>query len=169
MANVRGVDIQFKAILPEQMRDVEFFIAAMAQEVVSNLEDGEKLFDGATATWKEQPKWNIRIKPRKNDLVGRLYTQSHPFTWVELGTKVRWRMMSSDFTAKSEPGSLIARPGSGKATGFFRGQPKRPGIRARDFRVEVARLLQPRFERKVTTRMASEASRLFIPGTSVRR
>jgi hypothetical protein len=161
MARLTGIQIEFRPIHPEQMRGEGAIIAAMSREVQKILETAEQEgFDSATATWEHKPKWTIRIKSRKRDLVGRLATQSKPFTWVELGTKLRWRKMSPDFSPKSRVKNLQAHSGSGRATGFFKTRP-RPGITARDFRVVVAEKMQPKFESNVTTALVREAGMFF--------
>jgi hypothetical protein len=161
MARSTGIQIQFKPILPNTI-NTTMVLTQLTSGVKEAAEMAEqKYFAQSYSTWRHKPKWTIKLKSRKNDIVARLATSSKPFTYVELGTLSggRWRRMSKNFISKTNPGRLGSAPGAGKAEGFFT-HPVR-GLRPRNFRVIVAKRMQPEFQRIMTKRMAIIGSVFF--------
>ncbi len=165
MARATGIDIRFKPILPNDIntKAALSIITLAVQEAAEKAE--KKYFAQSYSTWKHKPKWTFKIKTRKNDLVGVLATSSKPYTYIERGTRSRWRKMSRDFTSKTTPGKLASGAGTGKATGFFRRPMK--GIKARDFRVIVAERMQPEFIR-IGTKAMFKVATIFFTGPKIR-
>lgn len=131
----------------------------MREATWAEIKTDKKIMNDYTSTWTEPPKWAIRSKRVARGYQTQLSTQDKKFIWVEHGTKKRFRRMSPDFSAKSTVGSLRARPGSGKALGFYK--TPRPGIKARNNLETLAQERTPIFVKKLQLELNANASKLF--------
>jgi len=100
------------------------------QALWKEIQTDVKIMREYTSTWEHKPRWNVRSKRIARGYQVGMFTTDKRFIWVEKGTSVRWRRMSQGWQSKSRRGSLAARPGQGKALGFYK--TPRKGIEARD-------------------------------------
>ena len=127
-----------------------------------------KLLTQATRTW--QPAVRFRTDRRVAGLRAevRVSTKDIRFISVDRGTKKRWAIMSHDFKPKSQVRSLRASSGAGGTV--IRGSkamiargiaPIRPGIKARNFSVEVRKIRRPVFHYNMRRAMKRAAKGTF--------
>lgn len=78
--------------------------------------------------------------------VGGVVERDTPMTWLGVGTKVRYRVMSRNFKSRTIPGGgLFTRTPKGGGVSWG----KRPGIKPRKFTDDVIRKTRRDFEREV--------------------
>lgn len=110
-----------------------------------------KLFDRATRTWTPAVRFRTDTRVFGDRATVKVSTRDIRFISVDKGTRTRWAVMSSDFQAKSQIRSLTARRGKGgtvirgKAAMQKRNIAPRPGIKPRNFSVEVRKIRRPIF------------------------
>lgn len=139
-----------KSLRPRPMN-----VSGYRDEILSQLrKEGTQmrnLFDRATRTWKPSVRFRTDVRVSGNDAEVKVSTKDIRFISVDKGTKVRWAVMSSDFSPKSQVRSLTASSGKGGSVIRGRGAMQkrnispRPGIKARNFSVEVRKVRRPIF------------------------
>lgn len=119
-------------------------VQSVSKAVDKEMDIIERLFDKATSTWstKNKPVWKRVQRLGGNNFKATLSTRSTPFAYIETGTKERWARMDPRFRAKSKPRVIGASPGAFPRP-IMRGRSNmkraRPGIKAREWRDEIAR------------------------------
>lgn len=111
----------------------------------------KQLFAKTTRTWKPPARFRIDKRVAGNDAEVRVSTKDVRFINLDKGTKKRWAVMSNPYTAKSRVRVIGSRPGRGKAV--IKGKQAmtqrnikpRPGIKAREFSVEIRKRRRPIF------------------------
>lgn len=152
--------IRIDPILPGRMND-KILDKILRQATREEIRGAVKDMKAYVSTWKDEdkPKWSIRSKKTARSYETRMTTRDQPFVWVEVGTSKRFRRMSAGFRAKTRPGSLTPRPGSGKAEGFYK--TARPGIKARNNLETMAKLRGNAFVTKTQIKINAAVSTLF--------
>jgi len=103
-----------------------------------------KLYAGTARTWNNKPDFTVEINGRADRIEVLAGTDSKIYGYVDLGTRVRRAIMSSDWRSKTKPGSLKSGAGRGSVV-FISKKVNRPGIRARGFSEKI----KQKIERKV--------------------
>src|SRR5450759_2671498 len=80
-------------------------------------------------TWKNVPKFERVVEISGDTVTVMVGTDDLIYKFVDLGTRVRYATMSPDFKAKTRPGILGSRAGSGEMLFVDKKHPK-PGIQA---------------------------------------
>lgn len=106
---------------------------------------GEVMIDRTTATWEHTLRVKAEVKGRGGDYTMLLKLspekQAQIWHWLDEGTDVRYAIMTPDFVAKTVPGSLDSRAGSGGVIIVDTSNPQ-PGIQARGWSPEIAKKTQ---------------------------
>ena len=164
--------IAIKPLPPENldaealMRPLRVAFKAQAKAIVRE-------FGKGTSTWTHRPTWNIKYIGFTGRAIWKaiISTSDTPFVWVEMGTKVRKRTLSRDWISKTQPRKLASGSGQGRATGFTK-RHHMPGIKARDFRVIIAKQQQVTFEARMRATMIRSSKHMFsgrAPGSTTKR
>lgn len=110
-----------------------------------------KLFEKTTRTWSPPIRFRITPRVRGDRAIVKVSTKDIRFISVDKGTRVRWAVMSSDFSPKSKIRTLRSFKGRGgtvirgKAAMQKRNIAPRPGIKPRNFSVEIRKIRRPIF------------------------
>lgn len=107
----------------------------------------KRSFQKTVRTW-EHPVTFHQITESRPDPTVLVYTDDDIYGYVSGGTRVRYVVMTPDFSPKTRPGLLDSRPGRGGVSHFDFRHP-RPGIQARKFDVLVERRHKKRHQREV--------------------
>lgn len=103
---------------------------------------GEVMVERTTATWDTKTTVKAEVKGRGGDYVLALNItpekQALVWHWLDEGTDVRYAIMTPDFVAKTVPGSLDSRSGSGEVIIVDTAHPQ-PGIKARGWSKEITK------------------------------
>lgn len=102
----------------------------------------------AVSTWDEQPLFEIESEENEDKIFYSIFTDDRIFYFIDKGTRIRFATMTRDFSPKSVPNSLVARPGSG---GLAYVNPRRPrrGIEPRNFMITVYEKRRPIYVSKL--------------------
>ena len=92
-------------------------------------------FGETVRTWEDKPKFRQETETHPEPAVA-VYTEDEVYGYVSGGTRVRRAVMSQDFSPKTRPGQLRARPGRGGVV-FISRKIELPGIEAREFPAQV--------------------------------
>lgn len=146
-------------------------IAKYRDEIISTLKkEGvafNRLYKSSSSTWKPSVPFEIKLSIGFREAKIRVSTKDIRFISVDKGTSTRWAVMSADFSPKSQVRSLRARKGSGdsvirgKTAMMKRNIRPRPGIKPRDFSVEVQKIRRPIFFRNMQRAMKRAAKGTF--------
>jgi hypothetical protein len=138
---------------------------SIMKEMEKVAEEGKQLFEQVTSTWSSytKPTFAVHSQMDPGQIAVRIQLQAPTASAVDTdisvfgllddGTDVRYAHMTSDFAAKTAPGSLFASAGSG---GFSHLGYALPGIQAREFSDSVAKAIQQKMEDAIN-RGAAEA------------
>jgi len=148
--------VEWKLIQPGRINVtgyIDKLKAALAAEV--DTIDGE--FHKTTATWNHQPAFEKKVDmANAMDLRGSVMTTDKIYTYITRGTRIRYATMTPGFVAKTSPGHIGSGPGRGGVLFISRKHP-RPGIKARNFDIVIARRAHTRLNRSMKAAM-KEAS-----------
>ena len=118
-------------------------------------------FGYGVKTWVSKPKFTFKTTRDLSLVVG---TNDDVYKFINWGTETRWAVMSPDFVAKTRPGRLNARGGSGRVmirgkSGMFLAGRRFPqqGIEARRF----DKLVMIRMERNLNKMIPTLIRRLI--------
>ncbi|MBN9393108.1 MAG: hypothetical protein J0I20_34060 [Chloroflexi bacterium] len=125
---------------------------AIEKKLTLTAADAQIDFIKLVSNWKDKVVFTIKTLPMERQ-VG---TSNRIFKFVSQGTPVRYAYMSTDFMAKTKPGSLTSGSGAGRKWGVNVNNP-RPGIKARDFDKQIAE----KYQKKFGPAIQKELSRLF--------
>ena len=110
-------------------------------------------YDKTIATWKVRPIFTIKYESTAEGESAIISTDNNIYRFLHDGTKIRWAIMSADFSAKTTPHVLGSNMGSGrailkgrKAMGKAGIQTAMPGIKAREWTQEILRLYETKFQ-----------------------
>lgn len=125
------------------------------------------LFDKTTRTWDRKVRFRTDVRVSGNVAEVKVSTKDTRFIAIDKGTKIRWAVMSSDFKAKSQVRVIGSRRGSGKPV--IRGRRAmmarnirpRPGIKARNFSIEIRKRRRPIFFNNMRRAMKRAAKNTF--------
>ena len=126
------------------------------------------LYAKSTRTWKPPVRFRTDVRVAGVDAVVKVSTKDKRFIFVDKGTSRRWAVMSPGYSPKSQVRSLTARMGRGRvvvrgeqamrATGHIR---PLPGIKARNFSIEIRKLRRRPFFTNMRRAMARAARGTF--------
>jgi hypothetical protein len=143
-----------KAIIVK-VPDFDSLIEELARDVNTTVNAIDQQYKKTYRTWQHKPdfkKTKAVITKRRiagNTGIHKKVSKENPYQFVEKGTRVRYATMSPDFKAKTRPGLIVSRKGTGGVLFVNRNKP-RPGIKKRDFTGQIRKREQPKFTRLVT-------------------
>lgn len=143
-----------KPIIPKGI-NVAKFQANVLAEMQREVRTDKELFKRTVNTWQKPPAFNTVIELQGPDLVGLTFTDSEVYRYIDMGTRVRWALMTSDFRAKTKPTVLSSTKGKGgaiimgKQAMQARGIKPRPGIKARKFAHTIMKIRKPLFKKNI--------------------
>lgn len=141
MANM----ISFKPIKPQRL-DVQA-LRDFADEVTRDITDDiDQLFHATTQDFATEVPFEREYSRTDSQCRGFIYTDEARYFYLSEGTKERYVVMSDDFEPKTQPGRIPSEAGAGGVL-FYTTNPM-PGIEAREFEVQIAEELRPKFERR---------------------
>lgn len=117
------------------------------------------------SNWRPEhkPRWRTKTSSTSNRISVDLVTDSKPYIYIWAGTKIRYRVMSQDWVSKTQPGSLLAGSGQGRALGFG----VRPGIEARNWHEKVFDIRESIFNRKMRLAIGTALRSVFPHGGGI--
>lgn len=92
----------------------------------------KRLFEKTVATWKNKPKFVVEQKRTADRYQSFIHTTDKIYFFVSGGTKVRYAIMSANFSPKTRYKTLNSYRGRGKVVHISKKHPM-PGIKAREF------------------------------------
>ena len=110
-----------------------------------------KQFEIYVSTWNHKPFFETKggTHFKGGDISVGVSTDDQVFWWLELGTKIRYAVMTPDFQPKTAPGQIQSQSGQG---GFNYLDPMgHQGIEARHIAVEIAFQEESQFRKDVLT------------------
>ena len=116
-----------------------------------------------TETVVSKERLSVETAPHKTGKGGEIWW------YLELGTSIRWALMSSNFRAKTRSGKLRSYRGrgrvliAGRRAMTKRGIKPRPGIKARNWRAEVNRLRSRKFKSRIQKEFGIWAKTAITP------
>ena len=133
----------------------------LRQATKDEIKEAVKIMRHYTSTWEHKPTWNIKSKRVSGGYSTQMTSKSRELIYTELGTRKRYRRMSSNprFAPKTTPGSLTPSQGRGYAQGWYR-IPK-PGLKPRDNIGTMAKLRGPVFVAETQAKINRAAKQLF--------
>lgn len=164
--------ILIKAIKPKRKWYPEAFIIEIKKAGDREAKIIEGMYKNTVATWKDKPRFvrDVQVKLNKVSIVVRpdaRYNASKVFGYLDLGTKTRWALMSSDFAPKTRVRVIGSRQGSGKvvlrgrSAMLARGIGARRGITARKFSNEIAKRRRKYWHSNMNKAMAKAARQVW--------
>lgn len=142
---------RFEPIVPDLSaihEDPATTIRKLTDEVRKEADAIKGEYRKTTATWSSKNKPNFTVEAKTTSDGGfsiTVSTKDTPFVFIDGGTSVRYRVMSSDFSPKTKPGVIGSFLGRGGPRGFG----VRPGIQARRFSEIIAAQRQPEIVKRV--------------------
>lgn len=145
MVRIRVVALPAPSLQVNELRKkVRGFMLGYGQSVL------RKDFEATWSTWRTKPtyEFTFKIEGKRAELKAgpgvktRSATQGNKqFVWLDLGTRIRWAVMSPHFRPKTQPGRLRAGRGRAPYDPRYRGKkaltaqgiPPQPGIKPRGF------------------------------------
>jgi hypothetical protein len=118
----------------------EKYIKAIVEELDEDATQIQTEFRLSTSTWDNPAVFIIK---KSGEYERQIVTSDENYARLDKGTRIRRVVMTQDFIAKSQPGSLAARSGAGGVARFSK-YPL-PGIKARNFVKTLADGWQARF------------------------
>lgn len=150
--------LRLRAIIPPKiLLDAEAMSRAIENTLDNTAKNIKVDFDVTTQTWNERPDFEIE-KRAGYRFIG---TENEIYGYLNFGTRVRYALMSPDFSPKTRRGYIGSNKGRGGVILVSRRHP-RPGIEAREFDKAVQAkwegLMQNTFQRAIDAEV-SRASR----------
>ncbi len=157
--------VEFIPIVPKKLFDVRAFSVASEKLLKDEAKVLKREFDKTTKTFKHRVTFATKNTSTRNRLSQLVFASDKPYFFVVRGTRVRWALMSQDFSAKTRARVIGSRGGKGgvvilgKRAMQARGIAPRPGIKAREFDDVIIKLRQPKFLRSVNNAFAVAAKK----------
>lgn len=157
-----------KFVRPKNMDRVRFevlneVVAVIAEETLI----AKHMFERTVHTWRRKPGFTFEIKARSGlsrrervRIWSKVMTEHDIYFFITHGTRIRWALMSADFKAKTNVRFIGSDTGQGRAVLVGKramqaaGIPPRPGIKAREFDLEIQERRQRVFPRKMAMAVA---------------
>ena len=159
--------VAMKAIKPKRLK-----VDAFTQEWNKVLDDTaqHKLkpdIQSTIQTFKRKPDVEVKDTSKGNQLSRAVYIEDEIYFYLARGTRIRWALMSRDWRSKTKPKRIPAGHGQGRAIVVgrramqARGIAPRPGIKAREFDILIAKKRNRGFVKDVHKATVRAAKRAF--------
>lgn len=157
-----SISVEFTPIIPKKF-NVKVFSDAATKVLRDEAKAIKREFAKTTKTFKHKVSFSEKNTSTRSQLSRLVFTVDKPYFFVVRGTRIRWALMSQDFSAKTQARVISSRGGRGKVVILgkramqARGIAPRPGIKAREFDTEIVKLRQPKFKREAIRAFAKAA------------
>jgi hypothetical protein len=151
---------RIKAIKPELLK-VKNIRLELLNELRREGKDLKKEFDKTIAGWEgDRPTFKAQVSLAGSEAVVIVWPTGNTrgvekWVYLDLGTSIRWALMSRNWRSKTKPGKLQSGGGSGRVVIAGRRAmqrrniPPRPGIKARGWTVKIGRQYKRRFPNRI--------------------
>lgn len=151
---------RIKAIKPDYLK-VDNIRLALLNELRDEGKDLQSEFAKTTAGWEgDKPTFEQQISLDGNNAVVIVFPSGNTkgvekWVYLDLGTSIRWALMSNNWSSKTKPGKLQSGGGrgrvviAGRRAMQARGIGPRPAIKARGWSVKIGRQNQRRFPNRI--------------------
>lgn len=152
------------SIKPEKM-NTKVFEEGIFEALKQEGKEEVLLFSETTATWKNEPGFGTEVSSTSNKaqaVTGPVGSelQVNKWLWLNLGTRVRHALMSGNWRSKTMPGALRSGGGAGRVVRVSK-RIRRPGIKAREWTILIAKSRQKPFAALVGNHIGKAAVRMF--------
>jgi hypothetical protein len=157
--------VKLKFISPGKL-NIKKITNEIRKALKEEAKDIKKMYDMAVRTWEEKPKFQTNIVEGPNPSV-QVFTDDPVFTYIDLGTKKRWALMSGDWKSKTTSGMIGSSRGRGRAVlvgkkAFQKRRMRaRPGIKARHFTKNIMMVREPALRRRMEAAIKKGADETF--------
>ncbi len=140
-----------KSIKPRLVFNVKVLTGELKSELRNQGQIAKREFEKVVSTWSPRATFRVDWHERPNQAIVQVITNDKRFLWLDKGTRIRWAVMSRDFSPKTTYRTIGARSGGGRVV--IRGRqamqqrnikPRR-GIKAREFSKEILKRRKPSF------------------------
>jgi len=129
-------------VITAKVPTIDQFLKPFEDEMEHVVDLLEKKFDSSVATFAHKPAFERSVSTASSasvaNIVGSVSTDDTVYGFLNYGTSVRYATMTKGFVAKTKPGRISARAGSGRMAYVSKKKP-RPGIKARNFDLLIAK------------------------------
>ena len=137
--------IELEVIMPQKgVSDISALQVELKNILKEVIDEAEGHYDAVTETWDHNPDIEREQGMSGKDYYDQVGSDDDPMLWLDDGTSVRFAVMTKDFEAKTFVRELRSGPGAGGVA--FVGKEPQPGIEARNWTDEIAKLVQPKLE-----------------------
>lgn len=158
--------ITIHPIIPKKM-NLDAYRAAVTRALLEEGRTIQQEYEKISNGWDSPVQYDGKLIVNKLTAKITISTVDPRMVFLDLGTSHRWAVMSSDFKAKTRPGVIGSRRGAGQVV--IRGQvametrgiKARPGIKAREFSITIAKRREKPFERKVQNEITLASKNTF--------
>ncbi len=152
------------SIKPEKM-NIKVFEEGILEALKQEGKEEVPLFSETTAPWKNPPGFGTEVSSTANKaqaVTGPIGSklQVNKWLWLNLGTKVRHALMSGNWRSKTTPGVLRSGGGGGRVVKVSK-RIRRPGIKAREWTILIAKSRQKPFATLVGNHIGKAAIKAF--------
>lgn len=136
-------------------------LLAAARKAAASL---DKALETTTASWEgDKPEFESHISLTKTQvsiLPGMTGSELgiNKWLWLNFGTKVRYAVLSHDWSSKTTPGYVGSGPGTGRVVKIDVNNPQ-PGIEAREWSKTLAKWFAPIFKDVIQDALAAGTAR----------
>lgn len=147
-----AVSVEFKPIIPKEL-NIKAYSDAATKLLKQEAKIIKREFSKTTKTFNNPVKFAERNTSTRSQLSRLVFASDKQYFFVTRGTRIRWALMSQDFNAKTSARVIGSRRGRGRAVIIgkramqARNIAPRPGIKAREFDLEIVKRRQPKFVR----------------------
>ena len=157
--------IRIAPIIPKKMNIALYRVAvtgALQKEGQAILKSYKRISD----RFETPVSYDTKMKTKFNMSIT-VSTSDRRMVFLDLGTSTRWAVMSSGFSPKTTPRRISSRRGAGpagrrgRAAVQARGIAPRPGIKAREFSITIAKQRKKSFATNVQRAINKAAKNTF--------
>lgn len=148
--------LKLRAIIPKHLFNDKAIFNSLRAEANVQIRIIDRLYAKTYRTWSSKPTFDITDASTRTKISVRTGTNFPKMLFLDEGTRIRWAIMSGDFSAKTRPRAIGSRSGRGgavivgKRAMQARGIPPRPGIKAREFTTTIVDRRQKPYAKAMT-------------------
>ena len=136
----------FKAILPKKF-NARALTEGLISEVKKFSREAKVDLLRPTSMWSTSVLFTTQMTQTRARIRVVIFTEDERYRFLDQGTRVRFATMTSNFSPKTRPNSLLASSGSGSVSYVDRNRPHR-GIQARSFAEQVKNIHEPKLVKR---------------------
>lgn len=158
--------VEIFAIIPKKM-NIDLYRSVVVGALIKEGQAIQKSYKRISNSFETPVAYDAKIKTIGFETSITISTSDKRMVFLDLGTDIRWAVMSSDFSPKTTVRQISSRRGSGGAVirgrnaMQSRGIAPRPGIKAREFSITIAKQRKKPFQTNVQRALNRAAQRTF--------